>query len=102
MGANRNLGYKVLLAPAILGTIDRLHTYMLLNIEENRSLVRDTDSMAILNVDDKSRQFYRNQRRKILNEKELIYNLESKVETITSKIGTMEGLLTQILEKLNG
>jgi hypothetical protein len=71
-------------------------------IEENRALIRDTDSMAILNTDNKGRQLYRDQRRRILNDKQKMVGFDEKLEKLEIKMEDVQGLLVQILEKLNG
>lgn len=63
-------------------------------IEENRHLVRDTRSMAILNLDTDARARYRAQRQKILEDKQKIAKLENDVAELKS-------LVHQLLEKNN-
>lgn len=64
-------------------------------IENGHKLIRDTRSMAILNVDAEARERYRKQREKILREK-------AQMEELKKEVSELKSLVTQLLEKLNG
>jgi len=80
-----------------------------LKVKDQNSLVRDTRSNAILNVDEVEYEKYRymkNVRQRQNLEKQIqkdeINTLQQDVENIKSELFGMKDLLLQVLEKLNG
>lgn len=64
-------------------------------IEDDRRLVRDTRSMAIINTDTDARARYRAQRQKILNDK-------ARIDALETEVSELKGLVLKMMEKLDG
>lgn len=64
----------------------------LLKVEENNDLVRSVESGAILSVDKEALVLHR-RRRSIINEQ------EKRIETLETRMKTLEVLLNNILEE---
>ena len=55
-------------------------------IEGNKSLIRNTKSMGVINVDNAALQKYRMQRQRVLTDKARIQTLEEKIENLTNLV----------------
>ena len=69
---------------------------MYMKVEEDNSLVRDTETNAILNVNTSALQAYKN-RKKQFNK---IDNLEEKIEKFDERLLNIENLLISLKNKL--
>jgi dihydroorotate dehydrogenase len=63
-------------------------------------LVRDTDSMALINQDNAGLQQYYERRNKLAAEKEQINIIKSEVNDLKKDVNDIKHLLNQILEKV--
>jgi len=63
-------------------------------------LMRDTDSMALINQDATGLQQYYERRNRLAAEKDQINNLKSEVSDLKKDVNDIKQLLNQILEKV--
>jgi hypothetical protein len=70
---------------------------MLLKVKDNPGLVRDTESNAILNINNNELQAYKKRKRKF----DKIDEMEDKIEFINYKLSKIEFLLEQMVENKN-
>lgn len=73
-----------------------IDTYMkslpkFVKIEDHKSLIRDTENMAVINTDDIGRQRYREQRAKLLSDKKRLKDLEEQVKILTLAVSKLLG-----------
>lgn len=78
---------------------------MLVNIKDHKGkLVRDTNSMAILNVDRAALQRHKIYEESIKKEQESLkkeQDMESKINTLETEISSIKTTLDKVLELLN-
>ena len=72
---------------------------MLIPVEGNPGLFRDTQSGAIVNKNKSGYQAYISKRDRLNENKKKVETLEEKVETLSDDIGEIKDLLKQILDK---
>ena len=65
-------------------------------------MVRDTESMALINKDINGLQEYQLKRRQAEGQRTEINTIKSEIKDIRSEMGEVKSLLTQLLDKLNG
>jgi len=63
-------------------------------------LMRDTESMALINTDNTGLQQYYEKRNRLAAEKDQINNLKSEVIDLKKDVNDIKQLLNQILEKV--
>jgi len=63
-------------------------------------MMRDTDSMALINKDNVGLQDYYAKRNRLAAEKEQINNIKSEVQSLKDDVNDIKQLLNQILEKV--
>ena len=73
---------------------------MLLQIP-NTTLVRDTNSMALINNDKNGLQEYYRKRERLATQASEINNMKSDINNIKEDLGELKSLLIQLLEKSN-
>lgn len=73
-----------------------------LKVKDNRHLVRDVESRAIINTNDNEREIYRSKVKKTLDEKREKELLNQRINKIESDLTGINNVLNKILEKLNG
>ena len=71
---------------------------MLLDVKDTK-FVRDTNSMALINNDNRSKEEYYEKVRMIKAQKEEINNIKSEMAEIRSEISEVKELLIQLLGK---
>jgi cell shape-determining protein MreC len=64
------------------------------------TLVRDTDTMALINKDTTGQQEYYNKRNKMAAEKEQINKIKTEVQSLREDVNDIKQLLNKILEKV--
>jgi small-conductance mechanosensitive channel len=64
------------------------------------TLVRDTETMALINKDTTGQQEYYNRRNKMAAEKEQINKIKTEVQSLKDDVNDIKQLLNQILEKV--
>jgi hypothetical protein len=64
------------------------------------TLVRDTETMALINKDTTGQQEYYNRRNKMAAEKEQINIIKTEVQSLKDDVNDIKQLLNQILEKV--
>jgi hypothetical protein len=69
----------------------------LVKIENSSSLVRDENTNAILNVDQKSLDMYKRSRKLRQQEKQQVVRLEEQVNSLMTDITEIKQLLTQLV-----
>jgi uncharacterized coiled-coil DUF342 family protein len=65
-------------------------------------LVRDTETMALINKDINGLEEYNLKRRMMANQKTEINNIKSEIKGIKSELGELKSMISQLLDKLNG
>ena len=65
-------------------------------------MIRDTESMALINRDINGLEEYNLKRRMAATQKTEINNIKSEIKDIRSEMGEVKSLLTQLLDKING
>lgn len=73
-----------------------------LKVEGNSSLVRDSNSQAILNINDLEREAYLKQRQALSRNKNKVESLEEEVKSLKSDLQDIKDLLGKLLENKNG
>lgn len=73
-----------------------------LKVEGNSSLVRDSNSQAILNINDLERESYLKQRQALSRNKNKVESLEEEVKSLKSDLQDIKDLLGKLLENKNG
>lgn len=73
-----------------------------LKVEGNSSLVRDSNSQAILNINDVERESYLKQRQALSRNKNKVESLEEEVKTLKNDLQDIKDLLGKLLENKNG
>jgi len=63
-------------------------------------MMRDTESMALINKDNVGLQDYYTKRNRLAAEKEQINNIKSEVQSLKDDVNDIKQLLNQILEKV--
>ncbi len=66
-------------------------------IQEHKGLIRDTTSMAVINVDDRARENHRLRREKILNDKRTLQQTQQEVSSLKGEINELRNLLNRFL-----
>jgi len=66
---------------------------------EGTSFVRDTESMALINNDDTSRNDYYSKVRMIHNQKEELNKVRSEIDDLKDNVSEIKSLLLQLLDK---
>jgi len=64
------------------------------------TLMRDTDTMALINKDTTGQQEYYNRRNKLAAEKEQINKIKTEVQSLKDDVNDIKQLLNKILEKV--
>ena len=64
----------------------------------NSTLVRDTNTKAILNTDQNSYEAYLNKRQALINKQEEVERLKSEMSDLKSDISQIKELLLQVLK----
>ena len=64
------------------------------------TLVRDTETMALINKDTSGQQEYYNRRNKLAAEKEQINKIKTEVQSLKDDVNDIKQLLNKILEKV--
>ena len=67
----------------------------------NSTLVRDTNSMALINNDKNGLQEYYRKRNRLAAQEAEINNIKSDINSIREEMGDIKMLLVQLLEKSN-
>lgn len=70
---------------------------MLLKVKEHENLVRDTKSNAILNIDNRGLNAYKNRKMQFSK----IDNMEDKIKHLDDRLINIENLLSSLAEKLD-
>lgn len=65
-------------------------------------LVRDTETMALINRDMAGLQEYQNKRRALAVQKEEINNIKSEINEIRNDMCDIKTMLMQLMDKANG
>ena len=65
-------------------------------------MVRDTESMALINKDINGLEEYNLKRKMAASQRNEINTIKSEIKDIRSEMGEVKSLLTQLLDKLNG
>jgi hypothetical protein len=66
-------------------------------------MVRDTNSMALINADNTEKNEYYSKLKLIVNQKQEINTVKSEMDCIKSEMSEIKSLLTQLLSKnVNG
>jgi small-conductance mechanosensitive channel len=63
-------------------------------------LVRDTETMALINKDTTGQQEYYNRRNKLAAEKDQINKIKTEVQSLKEDVNDIKQLLNKILEKV--
>lgn len=71
---------------------------MLVQITDNKTLIRDTDNRAILNTDVEGLKAYYAARQQALKEREEKQKLAEKVDNLEKDITEIKDLLKQVIE----
>jgi hypothetical protein len=70
---------------------------MLVTIEENKNLVRDTKSMAILNIDEQGKNKYYAQKEALLRDKRALKSMEEQMENLRRDFNDFKEAVGQCL-----
>jgi septal ring factor EnvC (AmiA/AmiB activator) len=65
----------------------------------NSSFVRDTQSMAIINVDNQAKQEYYEKVRLLSKQKEQINKINDEIKELRDDVGEIKNLLKQLVSK---
>lgn len=65
----------------------------------NSSFVRDTQSMAIINVDNQAKQEYYEKVRLLSKQKEQINKINDEIKELKNDVGEIKNLLKQLVSK---
>ena len=65
-------------------------------------MLRDTESMALINKDINGLEEYNLKRKMAASQRNEINTIKSEIKDIRSEMGEVKSLLTQLLDKLNG
>ena len=65
------------------------------------NLVRDTNSMALINTDNESKNEYYNKLRMMKIQKEEINMVKTEIETIKQDMADIKSMMVKLLEKVN-
>ena len=65
----------------------------------NSNFVRDTESMAIINLDNSEKIEYYNKVKMIQNQKNQINNVREEIDELRSEISDIKQLLIQLIDK---
>ena len=63
------------------------------------NLVRDTNSMALINTDNESKNEYYNKLRMMKIQKEEINSVKTEIETIKQDMADIKSMMVKLLEK---
>jgi hypothetical protein len=63
------------------------------------SLIRDTNSMALINTDNESKNEYYNKLRMMKIQKEEINSVKTEIETIKQDMADIKSMMVKLLEK---
>ena len=63
------------------------------------SLIRDTNSMALINTDTESKNEYYNKLRMMKIQKEEINSVKTEIETIKQDMADIKSMMVKLLEK---
>jgi hypothetical protein len=74
---------------------------MLLKVE-NSGFVRDTNSMALLNVNNSEKNDYLSKARLLKTQKEQINTVKAEIDEVKSDVAEIKMLLRKLLEGANG
>lgn len=65
----------------------------------NSNLIRDTESMALINTDNTEKNEYYSKLRLIKNQKEQINIVNKEISDLRNEMGDIKSLLKQLIEK---
>ena len=65
-------------------------------------MVRDTESMALINKDINGLQEYQLKRKQAEGQRTEINTIKSEIKDIRGELGEIKSLMTQLLDKING
>ena len=65
-------------------------------------MVRDTESMALINKDINGLQEYQLKRKQAEGQRNEINTIKSEIKDIKGEMGEVKALLSQLLDKING
>ena len=65
------------------------------------NLVRDTNTMALINTDNQVKNEYYEKLRMLKSQKEEINTVKTEIETMKSDINDIKNLMVKLLEKVN-
>ena len=65
-------------------------------------MVRDTESMALINKDINGLQEYQLKRRQAEGQRTEINTIKSEIKDIRGELGEIKSLMAQLLDKING